>query len=79
VDVVPVPQLSDNYAYLLIDPASHRAGVVDCAEAEPVLAEAARRGAKLVAVLATHPASRASRIGFATATRSRSTVSAAGS
>jgi hydroxyacylglutathione hydrolase len=54
VDVVPVPQLADNYAYLVIDPASHDAAVVDCAEAAPVLDEARRRGARLVAVLATH-------------------------
>jgi hydroxyacylglutathione hydrolase len=54
VDVVPVPQLADNYAYLLIDPASGAAGVVDCAEAAPVLAEVGRRGVRLEAVLATH-------------------------
>ena len=54
MEVVPVPQLSDNYAYLIIDPASHEAAVVDCAEAAPVLAEVDRRGAHLVAVLATH-------------------------
>jgi hydroxyacylglutathione hydrolase len=54
VEVVPVPQLADNYAYLVIDPASREAGVVDCAEASPVLAEASRRGVRLVAVLATH-------------------------
>ena len=54
MEVVPVPQLSDNYAYLVIDPASREAAVVDCAEAAPVLTEAGRRGARLVAVLATH-------------------------
>jgi hydroxyacylglutathione hydrolase len=54
VEVVPVPQLSDNYAYLVIDPASRQAGVVDCAEAPAVLDEVGRRGVKLVAVLATH-------------------------
>jgi hydroxyacylglutathione hydrolase len=54
VDVVPVPQLADNYAYLVIDSGSGEAGIVDCAEATPVLAEVARRGVRLVAVLATH-------------------------
>jgi hydroxyacylglutathione hydrolase len=54
VEVVPVPQLADNYAYLLIDPGSRTAAVVDCAEAGPVLAEAEQRGARLAAVLATH-------------------------
>jgi hydroxyacylglutathione hydrolase len=54
VDVVPVPQLADNYAYLVVDSGSGEAGVVDCAEATPVLAELARRSVRLVAVLATH-------------------------
>ncbi|HYV58265.1 MAG TPA: hydroxyacylglutathione hydrolase [Candidatus Nitrosopolaris sp.] len=54
MDVVPIPQLADNYAYLLVDPATGVAGVVDCAEAGPVLAEVHRRGIRLVAVLATH-------------------------
>ncbi len=54
MDVVPVPQLSDNYAYLLIDSVSNAAGVVDCAEARPVLDEVRRRSLRLVAVLATH-------------------------
>jgi len=54
VDVVPISQLADNYAYLLIDPASSEAAVVDCAEADPVLAEVQRRGVRLAAVLATH-------------------------
>jgi hydroxyacylglutathione hydrolase len=54
VEIVPVPQLSDNYAYLLIDRASGDAAVVDCAEAGPVLDAARRHSARLVAVLATH-------------------------
>ena len=54
MDVVPVPQLADNYAYLVIDPASREAAVVDCAEAAPVLDEARRRGVRLTTVLATH-------------------------
>jgi hydroxyacylglutathione hydrolase len=54
VDVVPVRQLADNYAYVLIDPATRSAAVVDCAEAAPVLAEIGQRGVALRAVLATH-------------------------
>jgi len=54
MEVIPVPQLSDNYAYLIVDSASGDAGIVDCAEAAPVLAEVARRGVTLRAVLATH-------------------------
>ncbi|HJQ75539.1 MAG TPA: hydroxyacylglutathione hydrolase [Gaiellaceae bacterium] len=54
MDVVPVPQLSDNYAYLLVDPGTGQAAVVDCAEATPVLDAAAERKAHLASVLATH-------------------------
>jgi hydroxyacylglutathione hydrolase len=54
VDVVPVPQLHDNYAYLVIDPAGRDAAVVDCAEAPAVLSEVRARGLRLGAVLATH-------------------------
>ncbi len=52
--VVPVPQLMDNYAYLVIDEATRQAGVVDCAEAEPVLQAVAREGVTLTALLPTH-------------------------
>lgn len=52
--VIPVPQLMDNYAYLVIDPASGVAGIVDCAEAEPVLQAVAREGVQLTAILPTH-------------------------
>jgi hydroxyacylglutathione hydrolase len=52
--VVPVPQLADNYAYLVVDEASRVAGVVDVAEAGPVLDAARREGVRLVAILSTH-------------------------
>lgn len=52
--IIPVPQLSDNYAYLVVDDASKQCGVVDCSEAEKVLDEVSRRGLTLVAVLPTH-------------------------
>ncbi len=54
MEVVPVPQLADNYAYLVIDPSTGEAAVVDCAEATPVLAEVQRRDVRLTTVLATH-------------------------
>jgi hydroxyacylglutathione hydrolase len=54
MEVVPIPVLQDNYSYLIIDPASRDAAIVDCAEAEPVLAEARRRSVTLTAILATH-------------------------
>ena len=54
MEVVAVPQLADNYAYLVVDPGGREAAVVDCAEAASVLSEVTRRGLHLVAVLATH-------------------------
>jgi hydroxyacylglutathione hydrolase len=54
VEIVPLPLLADNYGYLLIDPASRRAAIVDCSEAGPVLVEVERRGLRLDAVLSTH-------------------------
>ena len=52
--VTPIPQLADNYAYLVIDERRQVAGVVDCAEAEPVLRAASAAGAQLTAILPTH-------------------------
>ncbi len=52
--IVPLPQLSDNYAYLVIDDGSRQCAVVDCAEAAKVIAEVNRRGLKLIAILTTH-------------------------
>jgi hydroxyacylglutathione hydrolase len=52
--IVTVPQLSDNYAYLVIDDGSKECAVVDCAEADKVIAAAKAHGVKLVAVLTTH-------------------------
>jgi hydroxyacylglutathione hydrolase len=54
MQVIPIPQLSDNYAYLVIDPDTRKAGVVDCAEAEPVLRKVRETGVGLVAILPTH-------------------------
>jgi hydroxyacylglutathione hydrolase len=54
VEIVPVPLLADNYGYLLINPANKRAAIVDCSEAQPVLAEVERRGLRLDAILSTH-------------------------
>jgi hydroxyacylglutathione hydrolase len=52
--VIPVHQLSDNYAYLVVDEKSGQAGIVDCAEAEAVLRVVARENVRLTAVLPTH-------------------------
>src|SRR5579885_1876650 len=52
--IIPVPQLSDNYAYLVVDDATRECGVVDCAEADKVLAAVRQHGLKLTTVLPTH-------------------------
>jgi hydroxyacylglutathione hydrolase len=52
--IIAVPQLSDNFAYLVIDDSSKECGVVDCAEADKVLAEVKRQGVNLTTVLSTH-------------------------
>ena len=50
--VVPVPVLSDNYCYLLIE--GERAAVVDPPVAEPVLTQAAAEGVAITQVWLTH-------------------------
>jgi hydroxyacylglutathione hydrolase len=57
--VTPIPCLSDNYAYLLVDPESKEAAIVDVSEAGPVLRaleglRGSREEAKVVAILSTH-------------------------
>ena len=52
--IVVVPQLTDNYAYLVVDDASKECAVVDCAQADEVIAAVKAGGFKLVAVLTTH-------------------------
>ena len=52
--IIPVPQLSDNFAYLVIDDSNAECGVVDCSEAGKVLAEVERRRVRLTTVLSTH-------------------------
>ncbi|HEY7690481.1 MAG TPA: MBL fold metallo-hydrolase, partial [Dongiaceae bacterium] len=54
LEIVLVPLLRDNYAYLLHDAAAGVTGVVDPSEAEPVLRMAAERGWELTHVLNTH-------------------------
>lgn len=54
LDVTLVPCLSDNYAYVLRDPATGECAVVDPSEAEPVLAALAALGARPTMVLNTH-------------------------
>jgi hydroxyacylglutathione hydrolase len=52
--VIPIPCLSDNYAYLVVADGSREAFVIDPSEAAPVLAALSREGLKLVAIVNTH-------------------------
>ena len=53
LELVPVPCLKDNYAYLVHDPATGATGVVDVPEAGPILAELARREWRLTDIFLT--------------------------
>ncbi len=54
LQIVRIPALSDNYVWLVHDPASAETIVVDPAQAEPVLAALAERGWGLTAIWNTH-------------------------
>ncbi len=54
LEIVTVPCLSDNYAFLLHDRASGRTALVDAPEAEPIAAALKARGWRLTDILITH-------------------------
>ncbi len=54
LEIVTIPCLSDNYAYLLHDPASGETAVVDAPEAAPILSALAGKGWTLSHILLTH-------------------------
>ncbi|MBL0002384.1 MAG: hydroxyacylglutathione hydrolase [Sphingomonadales bacterium] len=54
LEIVRLPVLSDNYVWLVHDPDSGETMVVDPAVAEPVLAEADRRGWRITQIWNTH-------------------------
>ena len=54
LQIVAVPVLADNYAWLIYDPKIDEAAAVDPGEAAPVLAAAAARGWTIAQVLITH-------------------------
>lgn len=54
LQLVTLPCLSDNYAFLVHDPESGDTAVVDVPESAPIAAELARRGWGLTHVLLTH-------------------------
>jgi len=53
-DVIPVPILSDNYAYLLVDRVTKKTACIDPAEPEKLLKAAEQRGLTVDTVLCTH-------------------------
>jgi hydroxyacylglutathione hydrolase len=54
LEIVRIPALSDNYIWLVHDPASGETMVVDPAEADPVLVEADKRGWHIGQIWNTH-------------------------
>ncbi len=54
LELVTVPCLSDNYAYLIHDPASGATAVVDVPDAAPILATLSNRGWHLTDIWITH-------------------------
>lgn len=54
LELVTIPCLQDNYAYLLHDAGSGETAVVDVPDAAPILAELARRNWHLTDILLTH-------------------------
>jgi hydroxyacylglutathione hydrolase len=54
MDVIPVPCLKDNYAYLIVCRETREIGIVDPSESKPVLAALEQVGGKPVAILNTH-------------------------
>jgi hydroxyacylglutathione hydrolase len=54
LEIIRIPVLSDNYVWLVHEPASGETMVVDPAVAEPVMAEADRRGWRIGQIWNTH-------------------------
>ncbi|WP_135449511.1 MULTISPECIES: hydroxyacylglutathione hydrolase [Tabrizicola] len=54
LDLITIPCLSDNYAWLIHDPASGRTAVVDAPEAGPILAALEAHQWRLTDILITH-------------------------
>ncbi|MBK5945561.1 hydroxyacylglutathione hydrolase [Rhodobacter veldkampii DSM 11550] len=54
LELIPIPCRTDNYAWLIHDPATDTTTVVDAPEAAPILRELYARGWKLTHILITH-------------------------
>ena len=54
MQVIPIPCLTDNYAYIINDDNSKIVGVIDPSEASPVIAFLEKKNLKLNYILNTH-------------------------
>jgi hydroxyacylglutathione hydrolase len=54
LDIHPIPAFQDNYLWLLVDPATRQAAVVDPGDAQPVIAYLQQHDLRLAAILITH-------------------------
>ena len=52
--VIPIPCLTDNYAYIICDYSSKTVGVVDPSEAQPIISYLEKENLKLNYILNTH-------------------------
>ena len=54
MQIIPIPCLSDNYAYIIDDKSSKTVGVVDPSEAKPIISFLNKKKLKLNYILNTH-------------------------
>ena len=54
MQITPIPCLSDNYAYIIIDQNSKTVGVVDPSEASPIISFLNKKNLKINYILNTH-------------------------
>ena len=54
MQIIPIPCLTDNYAYIINDNVSTTVGVVDPSEASPVITFLKKKNLKLNYILNTH-------------------------
>ena len=54
MQITPIPCLTDNYAYIILDETSKTAGVVDPSEAKPIISFLEKKNFSLNYILNTH-------------------------
>lgn len=52
--VLPIPALSDNYMYLIVDPATKYCAAIDCVDPKQIMSTVEANGLKISHVLTTH-------------------------